>query len=90
MRRIRPFALFAAVTLSACVAAPTPPDPETACGAAGFQGLVGQSGQIARLLVLEAPIRVIPPNSAVTMDYRPERINFELDAADRITAVRCG
>jgi hypothetical protein len=51
---------------------------------------VGQSGQIARLLVLDQPVRVIPPNSAVTMDYRPERINFDLDAADRISAVRCG
>jgi hypothetical protein len=90
MRRIRPFAIASLLALSACVAAPPPPDPENACGAAGFQGLVGQSGQIARLLVLDQPVRVIPPNSAVTMDYRPERINFDLDAADRITAVRCG
>jgi hypothetical protein len=90
MRRIRPFALFVPLALSACVAATPPTDPENACGAAGFQGLVGQQGQIARMLVLDQPLRVIPPNSAVTMDYSPSRINFELDAADRITAVRCG
>lgn len=90
MRRVRPFAIVSLLALSACVAAPPAPDPETACGAAGFQGLVGQSGQIARMLVLHQPLRVIPPHSAVTMDYRPERINFELDGADRIAAVRCG
>lgn len=90
MRRIRPVALVSVLALSACVAAPSPTDPENACGAAGFQGLLGQSGQIARLLVLDRPIRVIPPNTAVTMDYSPERINFDLDAADRITGIRCG
>ena len=60
------------------------------CGASGFQGLVGQSGEIARMLELDQPVRVIPPNSAVTMDYRPDRINFELDEDDRIAVVRCG
>jgi hypothetical protein len=63
---------------------------EDLCGASGFQGLVGQSAEIARMLELEQTVRIIPPNSAVTMDYRPDRINFELDEADRIAVVRCG
>ena len=63
---------------------------EDLCGASGFQGLVGQSAEIARMLELDQPVRVIPPNSAVTMDYRPDRINFELDEDDRIAVVRCG
>lgn len=63
---------------------------EDSCGASGFQGLVGQSGEIARMLELDQPVRVIPPNTAVTMDYRPDRINFELDEEDRIAVVRCG
>ena len=63
---------------------------EDLCGASGFQGLVGQSAEIAWMLELDQPVRVIPPNSAVTMDYRPDRINFELDEDDRIAVVRCG
>jgi hypothetical protein len=60
------------------------------CGAPGFQGLVGQSGEIARMLELEQPVRVIEHDGMVTMDFRPDRINFELDEDGRITVVRCG
>ena len=60
------------------------------CGAAGFQGLVGQSGEIARMLVLDQPVRAIAPNSPVTRDYRLDRINFDLDENGIITVVRCG
>ncbi len=60
------------------------------CGAAGFAGLVGQIGEIAEMLVLEAPKRVIPPGSAITQDYRLERINFDLDEDNRITRIWCG
>ena len=75
---------------SLAAAAPTWANGDDPCGAPGFQGLVGQSGEIARLLELEQPVRVIPPNSAVTMDYRPDRINFELDEDGSIAVVRCG
>ena len=78
--------IIALVLLPACVAA----QPEDTCGAAGFQGLVGQTGEIARLLELDRPARVIEPGMAVTMDYRPDRINFEIDEQGRIAVVRCG
>ncbi|MBF9059475.1 hypothetical protein HKCCSP123_09815 [Rhodobacterales bacterium HKCCSP123] len=78
------------IALALAAGAPAWANGEDLCGASGFQGLVGQSGEIARMLELEQPVRVIPPNSAVTMDYRPDRINFELDDADRIAVVRCG
>jgi len=74
------------VLLPACVQA----QPEDACGASGFQGLIGQTGEIARLIELDRPMRVIEPGMAVTMDYRPDRINFELDEEGRIAVVRCG
>ncbi|WP_366655806.1 I78 family peptidase inhibitor [Fodinicurvata sp. EGI_FJ10296] len=35
-------------------------------------------------------MRVIRPNKAVTMEFNPERINFELDRNEVIRAVRCG
>ena len=78
------------LVLAVLIAAPAAAQEADTCGAAGFQGLVGQTGEIARMLVLEGPVRVIPPNSAVTMDFRPDRINFELDDEDRIAVVRCG
>jgi hypothetical protein len=83
---------FAILALAAVclVTLPATAEDEDICGATGFQGLVGQSGEIARLLDLDQPLRVIPPDTAVTMDYRPDRINFELDDQDRIATIRCG
>jgi uncharacterized protein involved in copper resistance len=37
-----------------------------------------------------AAIRVIRPDQAVTQDFRPDRLNVELDAEDNITRVYCG
>jgi hypothetical protein len=36
------------------------------------------------------PVRIIPPNGRVTMDYAPSRLNISLDGADLITKVSCG
>ncbi|PWK61525.1 I78 family peptidase inhibitor [Roseicyclus mahoneyensis] len=83
---MRPMIALALALLPACVQAQS----DDACGAAGFQGLIGQTGQIARLLELAQPARVIGPGDMVTMDYRPDRINFEIDDHDRIAVVRCG
>lgn len=82
--------LWATVALSLAAPVWANGTDEDLCGASGFQGLVGQSAEIARMLELDQPMRVIEPGMAVTMDYRPDRINFELDEADRIAVVRCG
>jgi len=84
MTRAHLVGLFCLVAVPACAQ-----DTGT-CGAEGFQGLVGQSGEIARLLELEQPARVIASDDMVTADYRPDRINFDLDEDDRIVEVRCG
>jgi hypothetical protein len=76
--------------LVCCVAIPARAQDSDTCGAAGFQGLVGQTAEIARMLELDRPLRIIPPDSMVTMDFRPDRINFEIDAEGRIAVVRCG
>lgn len=34
--------------------------------------------------------RVIKPGQAVTMDFREDRLNIEVDAGNVVTAVRCG
>jgi hypothetical protein len=35
-------------------------------------------------------MRVIKPGMAVTMDFREDRVNVEVDADNRVIAVRCG
>ena len=37
-----------------------------------------------------AAIRVIRPDQAVTQDFRPDRLNVELDAVDNVTRIYCG
>lgn len=65
-------------------------DGADTCGAPGLLGLIGQSGEIARLLDLEQPVRVLTPTTAMTMDRRIERINFFLDEDDLIERIECG
>ena len=35
-------------------------------------------------------VRVIKPGMAVTMDYREDRVNIDVDDKGRVTNVRCG
>lgn len=79
------------LALAACAEDPIPvagePGADT-CGAAEVQPLIGQP--ISRY---EAPegksVRIIRPGDAVSMDYRPDRLNISLDETDRIVAVDC-
>lgn len=92
-----------ALMTMACTATPPPEDDHVPvhgdtgyiCDADPAQSLVGQvasSGLGARALELTGArsLRWIPPGTAVTMDYRPDRLNIELDAQNRVTALRCG
>jgi Peptidase inhibitor I78 family len=35
-------------------------------------------------------VRVIRPGQAVTMDFRGDRLNVEIDERNRVRALRCG
>lgn len=53
----------------------------------------GKGSPDAGVLGLEKvpkPFRLIEPNSMVTQDYRPERLNLYLDGNGVITRVTCG
>lgn len=83
-----------AVALAGCVEAPPPPatgaDPD-ACGAAALQDLVGQDeGALAAMTFPADRVRVIGPDTAVTMDYRPDRLNIEVGRDGTILRVYCG
>lgn len=57
------------------------------CGAAQLQDRVGQPFAGTSF---DAAARIIRPNTAVTQDYRVERLNVELDENDIITRIACG
>lgn len=40
--------------------------------------------------VMPERTRIIPPGTAVTMDYIPDRLNLEVDSQGQITRVYCG
>lgn len=84
--------LLPVLSLAACmensgdtVAAP----PEDACGASKYQNLVGQSDTVLKNITLPAGTRVIQPNSPVTMDLRPDRLNIEIGKDHKISRVAC-
>jgi hypothetical protein len=65
------------------------------CDASRAQSLVGRQatselGAEALRLSGAGTIRWVPPGGMVTMDYREDRLNIELDAQNRVTRVRCG
>jgi len=75
----------------------TPPHMrfEAQCGAAKVQGYLGQKETEPLLAEIgkaanPGTMRVIRPGSAVTMDYRPDRLDIETDLDRRITRLRCG
>lgn len=86
----RTIAILATAALAGCVEPLPGPEPAT-CGAETLQGLVGQREEVLAAMTFEASaVRVIRPGQAVTMDYSPRRINFELDRTGRIVRVFCG
>jgi hypothetical protein len=84
------------LTLAACgYERPAPSTGIRECDADRVQPLVGRE---AKPQVIERAkqrsgartVRVIKPGMAVTMDYRSDRLNVELDDVNTITALRCG
>lgn len=91
---MKPFVHIAALcVLTACAqpGPPTLPDPaEDSCGGAPHAALVGQDATALERVLIIGPVRVIRPGMAVTMDYRPDRINFEIGQDGRIVRIYCG
>lgn len=89
---------FAAVILLSAVAASGGAhagERRKACKAELVQDLVGKprDGKLERDAKKRAGARMvrwIPMGSAVTMDYRPDRLNLRLGPDGTITGVNCG
>ena len=58
------------------------------CGAARYRELVG-SNVAESPLSESADARIVAPDSIVTQDFRPDRLNVIVDADGRITSLEC-
>ena len=93
MRYPVPAALGALFLLTACMAEVSPPAavaPEDACGASALQDLLGQPVAGQDFGTRAAAQRVMADGSAMTMDYRADRLNVTYDTGNRITRIWCG
>ena len=81
---------FLACAACADTSTPTSSANLASCGADSLQTMVGQSADVLATMRFRTQMRVIGPDTAVTMDYNPERINIRVDGRGLITAVDCG
>ncbi|RMC36580.1 I78 family peptidase inhibitor [Paracoccus alkanivorans] len=94
MRRTLILPLISGLALAACEpetessTAPTLDLPQN-CGAEVLQDLVGQPKSALDSQKLPAGTRIIGPEDAVTADFRPDRLNIELNGDDRIEKIGC-
>jgi hypothetical protein len=68
----------------------SPADPADACNMAQYMALVGKPATDPGVPAASASVRHIRPDTQVTMDFRPDRLNIDISAEGVITAVRCG
>lgn len=95
--------LFAIAVILALPACNTTVDPNTSipvgtglptaaednCNANQYGALIGEDATALERILLLGQVRVIRPNQAVTMDFRPDRINFYVGADNRIKSISC-
>jgi len=77
--------MLSGALLAACEQARAEDD----CGASDYQRLVGQP-LAAVTLPTDVETRIIGPDTAVTTDHRPNRLNIEVDRSGSIERVYCG
>lgn len=89
-----------ALSLAGCAGMGAGPDtpaatPAATCQADDAQSMVGQAANAAlgAQLLREtgaATLRWAPPGSAMTMDFRPDRLTVGYDDDYRVTTIKCG
>lgn len=70
-------------------------EPSGSCNASAVQGMVGTKAttQAGATLIEETgarTLRWVPPRTAVTMDYRPDRLTVHYDDDLIIERISCG
>lgn len=92
---IRFTALLLPVGLIACAPMPDPMPGPVRCNAGAVQGFVGREArpgavERAKRRAGARDVRVIRPGQAVTMDFRSDRLNLEVDHRNNIRRAHCG
>ncbi|MDZ4762160.1 MAG: I78 family peptidase inhibitor [Alphaproteobacteria bacterium] len=64
--------------------------PEDACNAAQYAPMVGEPAGLVGIPPASPSVRHIRPDTEVTMDFRADRLNIDINADDMITGFRCG
>lgn len=89
--------LVVLTVLAACTsAAPTPIVQRSpvgvadTCGAAKYQTLLDQDATALERVLILGEVRIIRPNTIVTQDFRPTRMNFHIGPDDKIAQISCG
>ena len=67
-----------------------PPPQSDTCGAGPYARLVGQDATALERELILRQVRVIRPGQAVTQDFRPVRLNFEVGGSGQIARIFCG
>ena len=81
--------------LMACASYPTPMPGPIRCNAGAVQGFVGREARPgvvnrAKRRAGARDVRVTRPGQPVTMDFRSDRLNLEVDHRNNIRSARCG
>ena len=61
-----------------------------ACGASAYSGRVGTDYKQYDFSAPNRPVRVLGPDTAMTMDHRVDRLNVDIDKSGKITRIWCG
>ncbi len=78
------------------VIAPVPGDAASQCDADAAQAYIGQDASETTNAEAQAAagatgaVRVIKPGQPVTMDFRADRLNVEIDDGNAIVRITCG
>jgi len=94
---VKPFvaASVATLVLTGCATIEATPAAAAGCDAAKAGAFVGRKAdpeiaEQARRVAGAERVRVLAPDTIVTMEYLAGRLNLSVDAAGTIQAVRCG
>lgn len=85
-------AIVASCQMSDTGSTPKASEPSglSSCGASDLGYMIGLRAAEIDFSGQSAPVRIIGPDTAVTMDHRPERLNVMTDKNGIITKLTCG
>lgn len=96
MKPILPVVMLVPMLAAGCVPERAVPEPEIppaladdSCGASRYLPLIGQSG-VTISVPANAAYRSYKTGDPVTMDFNPNRLNFEHDKTGKLVRVSCG